>query len=499
MQDKEPMKFPPTKLALLLLCCCGGTPQIFAQETSTPSQSALSLNSVEVDESMLEQAQAISLAFRQVAQKTLPATVKVIVHPNKEPMNSSKSPLSLGDLATTFPQQDAIEGGGSGFIVDPSGVIITNNHVLAQSDVGKRITIELNDGREFDVKEIYHDEKGDLAVVTIEASEPLPSLTFADSDLVNIGDWALAVGNPFLLGPSVSAGVISAKERMIENDSKLFIQTDAAVNPGNSGGPLVNLRGEVIGVNTAIASVTGGYQGIGFAIPSNQANWIYRQLYEKGKVERAFLGAPISAVSLEESKRLGIPFRTGIKIGQPFKNTPAAKANLRSNDVLLELDGKRIDSPQLFKALVERADINKVYVLKVLRNTTGAIFEVPIQFEIRPENFVETPIAEKIVDKGAHYVDKEWGLMLIPATPEGLERVGAQDTQGVIVLNSTPGGAARRAGIKNGSVILKINGQPVLSLDDYVKVKNEPSKNAEFEIEFVFKHETKTVKLETKK
>lgn len=493
------MKFLPSKLVLLLLCNCGVVPQILGQEETTPSTNVPLVNSADIDESMLEEAQSISLAFRKVAQKTLPATVKVIVHPNNESMDSTKSPLSLGDLANNFSPQDSIEGGGSGFIVDPSGVIVTNNHVLAQSDVGKRITIELNDGRQFDAKEIYHDEKGDLAVVTIEASEPLPSLTFADSDLVNIGDWALAVGNPFLLGPSVSAGVISAKERMIENDSKLFIQTDAAVNPGNSGGPLVNLKGEVIGVNTAIASLTGGYQGIGFAIPSNQAKWIYRQLYEKGKVERAFLGAPISPISLEESKRLGIPFRTGIKIGQPFQNTPAAKANLRSNDVLLELDGKRIDSPQLLIALVERADLDRVYVLKVLRNATGALLEIPIKFEIRPDNFVETPVAEKIVDKGAHYVDKEWGLMLIPATPEGLERVGAQDLQGVIVLNSTPGGAARRSGIKNGAVILKINGQAVGSLEDYIKLKNEQRENTEYEIEFVYKQETKTIRLEIKK
>lgn len=493
------MKFLPSKLVLLLLCGCSVVPWISAQETPVPSTNNPLVNAADVDESMLEEALSISLAFRQVAQKTLPATVKVIVHSNKESMDSSKSPLSLGDLAANFPPQDAIEGGGSGFIVDPSGVIVTNNHVLAQSDIGKRITVELNDGRQFDVKKIYHDEKGDLAVVTIDAPEPLPSLTFADSDLVNIGDWALAVGNPFLLGPSVSAGVISAKERMIENDSKLFIQTDAAVNPGNSGGPLVNLKGEVIGVNTAIASLTGGYQGIGFAIPSNQAKWIYRQLHEKGKVERAFLGAPISAVSLEESKRLGIPFRTGIKIGQPFKNTPAAKANLRSNDVLLEMDGKRIDSPQLFKALVERAELDRVYVLKVLRNATGAILEIPIQFEIRPDNFVETPVAEKIVDRGAHYVDKEWGLMLIPPTPEGLERVGAQDAQGVIVLNATPGGIGRRAGIKNGAVILKINGQTVASLDDYIELKNELRGNAVYEIEFVYKHETKTIRLETAK
>ena len=175
------MKFLPSKLVLLLLCNCGVVPQILGQEETTPSTNVPLVNSADIDESMLEEAQSISLAFRKVAQKTLPATVKVIVHPNNESMDSTKSPLSLGDLANNFSPQDSIEGGGSGFIVDPSGVIVTNNHVLAQSDVGKRITIELNDGRQFNAKEIYHDEKGDLAVVTIEASEPLPSLTFAET------------------------------------------------------------------------------------------------------------------------------------------------------------------------------------------------------------------------------------------------------------------------------------------------------------------------------
>lgn len=449
-----------------------------------------------VDEAALDQARAISLAFRQAAQKSLPATVKIVVRRGPNDRGAKvKAKLPFADLLPDLPDKNLIEGGGSGFIVDPSGVVLTNSHVVEQSEVGKSISVELNDGRRFEAKKIVRDEKADVAVVTIETSEPLPFLTFADSDLVNIGDWALAIGNPFMLGSSVSAGVVSAKERFVERDSKVFIQTDAAVNPGNSGGPLVNLRGEVVGVNTAIASLSGGYQGIGFAIPSNTAQWIYRQLLEKGKVERAFLGAELSALSYDEARRLGLPAQTGVRISAPFKDSPAAKAGLRSNDVLLELDGQRIESPELFSSIVERADVTRDFTLKVLRNNTESPIELKIRFEIKPENYVGVPMTEKLVDKGAHRVDKEWGIMLIPSTPESLARLGLDGVEGLVVLNVTPGGAAYRAGVRNGALVAKVNGKSVNSFEEYDAAKAETPAGSQAEVEFILKKESKTVSM----
>ena len=452
-----------------------------------------------VDESAFVQAQAISLAFRQASQRALPGTVKIVVRNGAKELNAAKSKLPFADLLPEIPDKNLIEGGGSGFIVDPSGVVVTNNHVVAASDLGKTISVELNDGRRFDAKKIIKDEKADVAVVMVESPEPLPYLTFADSDTVNIGDWALAIGNPFMLGSSVSAGVVSAKERFVEKDAKLFIQTDAAVNPGNSGGPLVNLRGEVVGVNTAIASVSGGYQGIGFAIPSNIAQWAYRQLVEKGKVERAFLGAEISSISYEDAKRMGAPPQTGVRLGTPFKDSPAAKAGLRTNDVILELDGKKAESVELFSAMVERADVSRDYTLKVLRDNAKEPIDVKIRFEIKPDGYVGVPMTEKMVEKGAHHIDKSWGVMLILPTQDSLARLGAPDAAGLVVLNATPGSAAYRAGIRSGALITKVNGRAVQSFDDYEAAKKDATAEGGVEVEFLLKNESKTVKLPLKK
>ncbi|MGI6401051.1 MAG: trypsin-like peptidase domain-containing protein [Thermoguttaceae bacterium] len=452
----------------------------------------------QVDETAFVQAQAISVAFRQASKRALPGTVKIVVRNGVKELNSARSKLPFADLLPDIPDKSLIEGGGSGFIVDPSGIVVTNNHVVASSDLGKTISVELNDGRRFDAKKIVKDERADVAIVMIESPEPLPYLTFADSDSVNIGDWALAIGNPFMLGSSVSAGVVSAKERFIEKDAKLFIQTDAAVNPGNSGGPLVNLRGEVVGVNTAIASSNGAYQGIGFAIPSNIAQWAYRQLVEKGKVERAFLGAEISALSYEESKRIGVQPQTGVRIGPPFKDSPAAKAGLRNNDVILELDGKKAESPELFSAMVERVDVTIDHTLKILRDSTTEPVDVAIRFEIKPDNYVGVPMTGKMVEKGAHHIDRNWGMMLILPTSESLARLGVGDVQGLIVLNATPGGLAYRAGVRSGALIAKVGGRAVTSFEEYEAAKDDANAEEEVEVEFILKKETKTIKLPAK-
>lgn len=472
---------------LLLLSPLSAVSQLHAQ---TPNNTSSSMN---VDQTAYEHARSISTAFKQAAQKALPASVKIIVKKNSNEIKSGKSKLPLAELLPELHDKDLIEGAGSGFIVDPNGVVVTNCHVVQEVDMGKSISVELNDGRRFQAQRIVKDEKADVAVVTIDVQEPLPYLTFANSDSVEIGDWVLAIGNPFMLGSSVSAGIISAKERF--RDSKIFLQTDAAVNPGNSGGPLINLRGEVVGVNTAIASLSGGYQGVGFAIPSNIALWITEQLRDKGKVERAFFGAPMSTIEYNEARKLNLSSLTGVRISAPFKDSPAAKAGLRANDVLLSLDDRPIESPESFEAFVERADVNKDYQLKVLRNAQTTL-NLTIRFAIMPEGYKCVPLSEKLVNKGAHLLDKEWGVMVIPSTPESAARIGVANKEGMVVLNVTPGGLAYRAGIRNSALITKINGKEVKSLDDYELAKQTATIE---EVEFWLKSEMKTIRLKVKK
>lgn len=257
--------------ALLAALLFPPTFAISAIDDATPETPAASADAA------LEQARLLSVAFRQAAQKTLPATVNIVVKRGVDAPNSGKSKLPFAELLPDLPEKHLIEGAGSGLIVDPSGIVLTNCHVVAASEIGKSVSVELSDGRRFPAKKIVKDEKSDLAIVFVETSEPLPFLTFADSDAVEIGDWALAVGNPFMLGSSVSAGVVSAKGRFLNSkDGKQFIQTDAAINPGNSGGALVDERGELVGINTAIYGER--YQGISFALPSARVREVYEEI-----------------------------------------------------------------------------------------------------------------------------------------------------------------------------------------------------------------------------
>ena len=280
----------------------------YAQEAPDPAAN--------VDEAAYDQARSISAAFHQTAQRTLPAAVTIIVKKNLIEKNKGDTKLPFSDLIPDLEEKIFIESGGSGFLVDPSGVIVTNSHVVREYEVGKAISVELNDGRRFPAKTIVRDDKSDVAVVTIEAPEPLPFLTFADSSTIKIGDWFLQLE---ILYARFFGQRRHHQRHRTRSRFKALLQTDAAINPGNSGGPLVNLRGEVVGINTAIASLSGGYQGVGFAIPANTAKWIAAQLREKGKVERAFLGAPMSIIEYNEARRLNLPTLTGVRISSPLK------------------------------------------------------------------------------------------------------------------------------------------------------------------------------------
>ncbi len=418
----------------------------------------------------IQQANTLSSAFRMTSRKVIPAVVKIVVHRTSGDKDIPKRNLPFGDLFPSLEKDDDIEGIGSGVLVEPGGLILTNNHVVSNK---KNITVELFDGRQYNVTEVKKDSRSDLAILSIDCPETLPYLKFADSEKLEIGDWVLAIGNPFMLESSVSAGIISATKRTLgKKDHGVFIQTDAAVNPGNSGGPLVDLQGNIIGINTAIASMSGGNQGIGFAIPSNTARWIMEQLRSHGKVMRAYLGGSLIPLTYKERKTYSLLPREGVRLETTYKDSPAAKAGLRRNDILLSFDGLSIHSPEDFDVLVESADTSKEHILTVLRMPDSKKITVPVQLEIIPDNYIGVPVTEKLVEKGKHYNDKELGLMLIPVTPTSARNLGLKTEKGLVVLSAVPVGCAFKAGLRVGMVITSVNDMSISNTSDFQTARN---------------------------
>jgi serine protease Do len=244
-------------------------------------------------------------------------------------------------------------GVGSGVILDSKGIILTNSHVVAGAD---EVLVELSDGSQYEAVKISSDPLSDLAVIWIAADGPVPAARLGDSDRLDVGDWVLAIGSPFGLQQTVSAGIISGLQRSPSSGQRsYFLQTDAAINPGNSGGPLVSLDGAVIGINTAIASGTGGYQGIGFAIPSNHANWVKDQLVENGSVKRGYLGVGTVKNTPQLAEKLGVAPNRGVFVSKVFRDTPAEMAGFLPGDLILAFAGMEVDSPHRLQEVVERS------------------------------------------------------------------------------------------------------------------------------------------------
>jgi serine protease Do len=255
---------------------------------------------------------------------------------------------------------------GSGFIIDPSGLIVTNNHVIVNAD---HITVTLNDGTSLPARLIGRDEKTDLALLKINARRPLPAAHFGDSDRARIGDWVIAIGNPFGLGSTVTAGIVSARNRSIDaGPYDEFIQTDAPINQGNSGGPLFDMSGAVVGVNSAIYSPTGGSVGIGFAIPSSMARDVIGQLRATGTVRRGYVGVNIQPVTQDLAQGMGLPGAMGALVSNVTPNGPAARAGIHTGDVILNFDGKKIPDARTLSRVAASTQIGKTVNVDILRN-----------------------------------------------------------------------------------------------------------------------------------
>ena len=273
-----------------------------------------------------------------------------------------------------YSEEDEDGSIGSGVVIDKNGLVLTNSHVLEGAD---KVIVRFSDGQEFDAEDIRRDELSDVALLRIRNPPALQPAPLGDSSRLEIGDWVIAIGSPFELEATVSAGIISGKGRGISKIQRgKLLQTDAAINPGNSGGPLVNLDGEVIGINTAIASSSGGYQGIGFAIPINNAKWVIPQLLERGRVERSYLGVGIEDLTAREAIKLGIPTGRGVLVTKVNPDSPAALAGLEEEDVIVEFAGARIRDARDLQAAVETKTVGSQHDMRIIRNGQAVVRKV---------------------------------------------------------------------------------------------------------------------------
>ena len=339
----------------------------------------------------------LSNVFRDVSKNVLPSVVSLRVK------QKSVAGRDRAELEEFFKQNPEIpkrfrefleqpggvpsprgaQGMGSGYIIDPRGVILTNHHVVKDAE---EVIVRLHDGREFAATDIKGDSRTDVAIVRIQGARNLKALTLGDSDPVQVGDWVLAVGSPFGLDLSVTAGIISAKGRgpgIAERED--FLQTDAAINPGNSGGPLVDMSGHVIGMNTAIATSTRSSAGVGFAVPVNMVKWVSDQLIKDGRVRRAWLGVGVRPIDATLARELKIEIGAGAIIGQIVQDSPAAKAGLATRDVIQTFNGETVNGPRKLQSIVERLEVGKTYVAKIRREGKPRTIEIIVAEMPSPE------------------------------------------------------------------------------------------------------------------
>ncbi len=327
-------------------------------------------------EAPIASAQALSRAFRESAQRALPSVVTVF---SRSKANSDKN--SILDLIGGEDEQK-FDSVGSGVIIATDGLILTNHHVIANS---ARTEVRLQDGRQFLVGEIKSDPQSDVAIIRIDAREELPAAGIGRSNDLFVGDWVIAIGSPFMIEASVSAGIISGtgrNQQLSQTVKGQFLQTDAAINPGNSGGPLLDLDGKVVGINTAISSRTGGFEGIGFAIPIDRAIWIKDELLQYGKVRRGLAGIAVGSVPYETAKELDLPSNAGALVNRVVPDRPGAKAGVQVGDVIIDFAGGRVQSHSGFRELVQQSPIGEELSMTVIRK--GERLEIKVVLDESP-------------------------------------------------------------------------------------------------------------------
>ena len=429
-------------------------------------------------------ARSLSEAFRQASEKALDSVVTIRSQPKSVSRDELRWPR--GDRYGGDPLEEFFGGrfgrrfspgapmlprmqprprasSGSGVVIDASGVILTNHHVVAG---GGTVTVRLRDGREFEATRVKTDPRTDLAVVWIDAPGDLPTASLGDSDALRVGDWVLALGQPFGLENTVTAGIISAKNRGVGLVGREeFLQTDAAINPGNSGGPLIDLDGNVVGINTAISSSSGGYQGVGFAIPVNLVRWVSEQLVEHGTVRRAFLGVMIQSVTPELAEQFGGDVKSGAAITRVLPDTPSAESGLKAGDVVVDFAGKNIEDAQDLQAIVERTEIGSRKPLRIVRD--GKSMTVHVKLREQPSGGTLTRLTHESSERSGSL--ERLGLEVDNLSENVALQLGLEDASGVVITSIRPGSSAELAGLAPSMVITQVNRQSVRTVKDLHK------------------------------
>ncbi len=351
----------------------------------------------------------------------------------------------FGDQA---PREYRQQGLGSGFVIEENGFILTNNHVVEGSN---DIEVNFKDNRSYQAQIVGRDPKTDLALIKIEPEEPLQTMPLGDSDNIEVGDWVVAVGSPFGLGDTVTAGIVSAKFRRIGGAYDDYIQTDASINPGNSGGPLVNAQGQAIGVNTAIFSRGGGNIGIGFAIPINIAKDLIPQL-KKGEVIRGWLGVGIQEITRELQNTLELDTRDGALVSHVTEGSPAANAGIQRGDVIVSFDGQEVKQMHELPYIVANTPVGKEVTVEILRD--GQRRRLKVEIAKLEEESVQASAQEEAATP-------KLGLSVNDITPEMAQKYNLPTAEGVVVLQVLPGSPAERAGMQAGDIILEIGRENV--------------------------------------
>lgn len=440
--------------------------------------------------------EALSASFAEIARRVEPAVVNIetitpatdVAEKDNEDKDDQLSNNPLLDMFRRQARRPS-RGVGSGFIVSPKGYILTNEHVVEGST---RIIVGLQSGEKYRGRVVGIDEETDVAVVKIDAAQDLPTVTLGDSNAAQVGDWVLAIGSPFGLDQTVTAGIISKKERETPffTNFQRFLQTDAAINRGNSGGPLVNMRGEVIGINSQIATSTGDYNGIGFALPAVEANFVYRQILAQGKVRRGYLGVSLDSVKEEFARVYGLPEAKGAIImdvyqtnnGQP---TPAAKAGMETNDIITEFNGQPVASAQDLIQKVAATPVGESASFTFLRDRDGKLEKMTANVVLgerpKPQQLGElddaatpktNPKESDPKGNGLHL-----GITLAELTQQLITDKHLTGVRGLYVKEVDPNGLAAEVkgtggqqALNEGDVITRINRVPVTTLADFQRV-----------------------------
>jgi len=351
---------------------------------------------------------------------------------------------------------------GSGVVVSEDGYILTNNHVVADAE---EILVTFSEKEKYEAEIMGRDPKTDLALIKIKVDNPIPAARLGDSDKLRVGDWVVAIGNPFGLGNTVTAGIVSAKGRVIgAGPYDNFIQTDASINFGNSGGPLFNLDGEVIGINTAIFTQSGGNVGIGFAIPIKMAKSVMSQLKEKGKVTRGWIGVLIQMITAEIKEKLGLKTKEGALIAEVTKGGPAERGGLERGDVIVSFDGKKVKEMSSLPPIVAATPVGKEVEVIAIRKGEEKRLTVKVG-ELKEEVRVAAPAIPVI--------EESLGLSVQELTSELAESLSLKGEKGVVVSGVTGGRPASEAGLQRGDLIQEIENEPVENMDDYRRIMRE--------------------------